>query len=295
VTTAEDVKAAAGDEEQGYVDPPMTIWEHLAELRKRLIIIILALMIFSAASWEFRETLLAFLVKPYVDAWIANGVPGEPMLHFQTPAAAFMAYFKLSMLGGGVICAPIIFYQLWSFVAPGLYAKEKKFVIPFAVSSTLLFVGGGYFGWKLAFPLAFKYLLGLGGSLTEIMLPLDVKLSVTPTVMMGEYISFVTRMLLGFGLIFEIPLFIFFMSVAGIVNYLHLIRYGRWFVVGAFLAAAMLTPPDITSQTMMALPMILLYLLSIALAYVFGKPPSDAQRAAFRARKEEMKKKKKKT
>lgn len=274
---------------EGYDDPPMTIWEHLAELRKRLIVIIVVLVVAAGLAWEIRETLLAFLVKPYVDAWRDNGVPGDPMLHFQTPAAAFMAYFKLSLLGGAVIAAPLIFYQLWAFVAPGLYAKEKKFVIPFVISSTLLFIGGGYFGWKLAFPLAFKYLLGLGGSLSQIMLPLDVELSVTPTVMMGDYISFVTRMLLGFGLIFEIPLFIFFLSVAGVVNYLHLIRYGRWFVVAAFLAAAMLTPPDITSQTMMALPMIVLYVLSILLAYIFGKPPSDAQREAFKKHKDEMK------
>ena len=282
-----DVESAEGGE--GYDDPPMTIWEHLAELRKRLIIIIIVLVVAAGLAWEIRETLLAFLVKPYVDAWRDNGVPGDPMLHFQTPAAAFMAYFKLSLLGGAVIAAPLIFYQLWAFVAPGLYAKEKKFVIPFVISSTLLFIGGGYFGWKLAFPLAFKYLLGLGGSLSQIMLPLDVELAVTPTVMMGDYISFITRMLLGFGLIFEIPLFIFFLSVAGIVNYLHLIRYGRWFVVAAFLVAAMLTPPDITSQTMMALPMIALYVLSILLAYIFGKPPSDAQREAFKRHKEEMK------
>ena len=289
MSAAEDVETDAETEGEGYDDPPMTIWEHLAELRKRLIYIIIVLVICAGAAWEFRETLLAFLVKPYVDAWRDNGVPGDPMLHFQTPAAAFMAYFKLSLLGGAVMAAPLIFYQLWAFVAPGLYAKEKKFVIPFVISSTILFVGGGYFGWKLAFPLAFKYLLGLGGSLSQIMLPLDVELSVTPTVMMGDYISFVTRMLLGFGLIFEIPLFIFFLSVAGIINYLHLIRYGRWFVVAAFLVAAMLTPPDITSQTMMALPMIALYVLSILLAYIFGKPPTDAQREAFKKHKEEMK------
>ncbi|MCA9625593.1 MAG: twin-arginine translocase subunit TatC [Myxococcales bacterium] len=263
----------------------MTIWEHLAELRKRLIISIVVLLITGAVAWEFRETLLAFMVKPYVDAWRDNGVPGEPMLHFQTPAAAFLAYFKLSLLGGAVFAAPIIFWQIWAFVAPGLYSREKKWVIPFALSSTGLFIGGGYFGWKIAFPLAFKYLLGMGGNLTEILLPLDVELSVTPTVMMGDYIDFVTRMLLGFGLIFEIPLFIFFLSVAGLVNYLQLIRFGRWYVVVAFLVAAILTPPDASSQVMMAVPMLLLYVLSIGLAYVFGKPPTDAQRAAYRAAK----------
>ena len=279
--------------EEGYDDPPMTLWDHLTELRKRLLWCIIALVVCAGAAWEFRETLLAFLVKPYVDAWIANGVPGEPMLHFQTPAAAFMAYFKLSLLGGAAIAAPMMFYQLWSFVAPGLYAKEKKFVIPFVLCSTLLFIGGGYFGWKLAFPLAFKYLLGLGGSLSELLVDIDIELTVTPTVMMGDYIAFVTRMLLGFGLIFEIPLFIFFLSVAGIINYLHLIRYGRWFVMAAFVAAAIITPPDITSQVMMAIPMVVLYGGSILLAYLFGKPPTEEQKQAFSKRRDAIKAEKK--
>ena len=279
--------ATADKEVEGYDDPPMTLWDHLGELRKRLMICIIAMVICGAVAWEFRETLLAILVKPYVDAWKTNNVPGDPTLHFQSPAAAFLAYFKLAMLGGATLASPIIFYELWAFVAPGLYSREKKFIIPFVVSSTGLFVGGGYFGWRLAFPLAFAYLLGLGGNLSDLLVLADLKLTVTPTVMMGDYIDFVTRMLLGFGLIFEIPLFIFFLSVAGVVNYLQLIRYGRWFVVVAFLVAAMITPPDVTSQVMMAIPMVVLYGGSILLAYLFGKPPSEAQREAYEKRKKQ--------
>lgn len=269
--------------DDGYHDPPMTIWDHLTELRKRLVISVVTLVIGAGIGWEFRETLLTFMTKPFVDAWVAEGLSGKPMLHFQTPAAAFFAYFKLSLLGGAAMAAPVIFYQLWAFVAPGLYAKEKKFIIPFVVSSTALFVGGGYYGWRFAFPLAFKYLLGLSGNIEQ------GGLDVTPTVMMGDYIDFVTRMLLGFGLIFEIPLFIFFLSVAGVVNYLQLIRYGRWFVVAAFVVAAIITPPDVVSQVMMALPMLVLYAGSIILAYVFGKPPTEAQREEYRKNKEEAK------
>lgn len=271
-------------DQEGYDDPPMTLWDHLAELRRRLVWSIVALLIGGAIAWEFRELLLAFMVKPFVGAWHSRNIPGEPMLHFQTPAAAFLAYFKLSILGGAAAASPVVFYQLWSFVAPGLYAKEKKFIIPFVGSSTFLFIGGGYFGWRLVFPLAFEYLLGLSGNVEA------GGLAVNPTVMMGDYIDFVTRMLLGFGLIFEIPLFIFFLSVAGIINYLHLIRYGRWFVVASFVASAIITPPDITSQVLMALPMVGLYILSIGLAFVFGKPPTEAQREAHKNRKVQAKK-----
>lgn len=281
--------ADKAEEEEGHDDAPMTIWEHLAELRKRVAISLAVLLLFSVLSWEFRETLLTFLVNPFVEAWQAKNIPGKPTLHFQTPAAAFLSYFKLSLLAGATISTPVIFYQLWAFVAPGLYAREKKFVIPFVMSSTGLAVGGGYFGWRLAMPLAFGYLLDLGGDLNDSLLPGATELIVTPTVMMGDYIDFVTRMLLGFGLIFEIPLLIFFLSVAGVVNYLQLIRYGRWFVVGSFLAAAIITPPDITSQIMMAIPMIVLYAGSILLAYFFGKPPTDAQREAYAARKKRRK------
>ena len=274
-----------------YDDPPMTIWEHLGELRRRLVVCIVALVITTSIAWTFQGDLLAFFAAPFLDAWTSREMTGNPF-NFKTPAEGFLAMFKLSLLGGAALCTPILFYQLWSFIAPGLYAREKKFVIPFVVSSTGLFVGGGYFGWKLVFPLAFNYLLSFAGKIeptfTEV-----TNLTVQPTIMISEYIDFVTRMLLGFGLIFEIPLLIFFLSIAGVVNYLQLLRYGRWFVVSAFVAAAIITPPDITSQVMMAIPMVVLYSGSILLAYAFGKPPTDGQRAAYKHRKERLKQEKK--
>ncbi|MEM9691138.1 MAG: twin-arginine translocase subunit TatC, partial [Myxococcota bacterium] len=185
-------------QQEGYDDPPMTLWEHLGELRRRVGFILIALVVSAGVSWEFREQLLHFMTVPFVLAWKAQPqLTTEPTLHFETPAAAFMAYFKLSLMGGVVIAAPIIFYQIWSFIAPGLYAREKKFVIPFVFFSTALFIGGGFFGWKFAFPLAFEYLLGLSGDVAT------GGLTVNPTVMMGDYIGFVTRMLLAFGAIFE--------------------------------------------------------------------------------------------
>ena len=254
----------------------MTFWEHLEELRKRLLRSILAFLGGCIVAWELRERLLGFLVKPFAESWVAQKIPGTPSLHFGAPGAAFAVYMKLAMMGGVGIAAPVIFYQLWSFIAPGLYAREKRFVIPFVLLSTLLFVGGGLFGWRTAFPITFDYFLGLSGSLE------GADVQITPTVMMGEYLDFVSQLLLCFGIIFELPLLLLFLSMAGIVNYLQLIHFGRWFVLVAFVVAAIATPPDVTSQCLMAVPMCLLYVVSIGLAYLFGKPPTEAQRAAYK-------------
>lgn len=275
-----ETKAPDVEDVEDVEDKPMTFWEHLDELRKRIIYSVLAFFGACFAAWELKERMLGILVKPFAEAWRAQGLRGDPSLHFGAPGAAFMAYLKLSMIGGAAIAAPVIFYQLWSFVAPGLYAREKRFVIPFVFFSTLLFVGGGYFGWKLAFPITFNYFLSMSGTVGS------EAVTITPTVMMLEYLDFCAQLLLAFGMIFEIPLFIFFLSVAGIVNYLQLIRFGRWFVLVAFVVAAIVTPPDATSQIIMAVPMCILYAVSIGVAWLFGKPPTEAQREAYRRRKE---------
>ncbi|AUX23127.1 preprotein translocase subunit TatC [Sorangium cellulosum] len=275
-----DATGASAEEEVGE-DRPMSFWEHLDELRKRLVRSVLVFFLACVVGWEVREKLLHFLTVPFVEAWKSEGLAGNPSLHFGAPAAAFVAYFKLSMLGGAALASPFIFYQLWAFIAPGLYAREKKFVIPFVLFSTLLFVGGGLFGWRAAFPISFGYFLSMAGTVGS-----GEGVTITPTVMMGDYLDFVAQLLLGFGIIFEIPLIVLFLSIAGVVNYLQLILFGRWFVLVAFIVAALLTPPELTSQLVMAVPMCLLYVLSIGLAYVFGRPPTEAQREAYKKRKE---------
>lgn len=278
--TTTNVSAA---EDEGTDDKPMTFWEHLDELRKRLVRSVLAFFAGCMVAWEVREKLLEFLTVPFVQAWKEQGIPGSPSLHFGAPAAAFVAYFKLSMIGGAALASPIIFYQLWAFIAPGLYAREKRFVIPFVLFSSLLFVGGGLFGWRAAFPISFSYFLSMAGTVG------GQGITITPTVMMGDYLDFVAQLLLGFGIVFEIPLVVLFLSIAGIINYLQLITFGRWFVLAAFILAAVLTPPEITSQLIMAVPMCLLYVVSIGLAYVFGQRPTEAQREAYRKHKEKEK------
>ena len=266
--------------EAGSRDEKMTFWEHLEELRRRLIRAILAYVVGACVAWSYRDEILAWLWKPFAESWRAQGIPGEPSLNFAAPGDAFMAYFKLSLMGGLLIAAPVIFYQLWAFVAPGLYWREKKYIIPFVFFSTLLFVGGGLFGWRIAFPITFDYFLSLAGGAKE------AGLAVTPVVMMGEYLDFVRQLLLAFGIIFELPLLILFLSMAGIVNWLQLLRFGRWFVLLAFVVGAVVSPPDATSQIIMAVPLCVLYFASIALAYFFGQRPTPEQIAADRERRE---------
>jgi sec-independent protein translocase protein TatC len=164
-----------------------------------------------------------------------------------------------------VFALPVVLYQLWSFIAPGLYAKEKRLAVPFVACSCLLFAAGGWFGWRVAFPVAFRYLLGFSGPVA------GTALSISPTVMIDDYLSFVGRMLIAFGLVFELPVVVFFLAIAGVVNHRHLIRYSRHFVVAAFLLAAVVTPPDVVSQLLLAIPLCVLYAISIAVAWIVNR------------------------
>ena len=266
--------------EAGQEAGKMTIWEHLDELRSRVIRALVAYLFGAGVAWAFREEILAWLWKPYKESWEGQHIPGDPTLNFAAPSDAFKAYFKLSLIGGLMIAAPVIFYQLWAYVAPGLYKKEKKMVIPFVFFSTVLFVGGGLFGWRVAFPLTFDYLLSLSGTAE------GIGLAIRPVVMMGEYLDFVSSMLVGFGITFELPLFILFLSIVGVVNYLQLIRFGRWFILIAFTVGAIFSPPDTSSQIAMSVPLCVLYFFSIGLAYLFGKRPSKEEIAKDRAERE---------
>lgn len=246
-------------------DATMTFWQHLGELRSRLIRIAIAFVAAAAVAWIYREPLLVWLTLPFTSGWSSGSVEGSAALHFAAPAALFLAYVKLALLGGLVLALPVILYQLWMFVSPGLYAKEKRFAVPFVLVSCLLFATGGYFGWRVAFPIAFRYLLSFSG-------PVGAQgFEVVPTVMIGEYLDFVTRMLLAFGATFELPVVVFFLSISGVITHRHLIRFARYFIVVAFILAAIITPPDITSQFLLAVPLCLLYAVSVGIAYVFGR------------------------
>ncbi|HEX6273215.1 MAG TPA: twin-arginine translocase subunit TatC [Polyangiaceae bacterium] len=250
----------------GQEDPDrhqMTIWEHLDELRSRIVKMLIAFLLGAILAWTYKEELLALLTEPFLKA-------GGKDLGFMAPAAAFMAYVRLSVIAGVVFALPIMLWQIWAFVAPGLYSREKRLAIPFVVSSCGLFAAGGYFGWKVAFPVAFKFLLSFEG-------PLKNKIEVKANVMVPEYLEFVQNMLLAFGLMAELPVLVFFLSVAGLVNHKHLIKFFRYFIVIAFVIAAVVTPPDPLSQLLLAVPLVLLYGVSIGVAFVFARKPKAAE------------------
>lgn len=251
----------------------MTFWEHLEELRTRLIRALLGFAVGTVVCWVYRETLLVWLTRPFMEAWNAGKLGGQAALHFPAPASLFVAYIKIALVGGLVLSLPVILYQLWAFVAPGLYAHEKRLAVPFVLSSCLLFAGGGYFGWKLAFPVAFQYLLGFSGPVGS------EGFEVKPSVMIGDYIEFVARMLLAFGAVFELPVLIFFLSIAGVVTHQHLLKFFRYFIVVAFVIAAIITPPDVTSQFLLAVPLVLLYALSIGIAWLVDRSRGRRERA----------------
>ena len=243
----------------------MTFWEHLEELRKRVIRSLGAALVGVAVCWIYREKLLVVLTKPFTDAWTKGNIGGHASLHFPAPASLFLAYVKIAIVGGLVAALPVILYQLWMFIAPGLYSKEKRLALPFVFVSCGLFATGGYFGWRIAFPIAFQYLLGFSG-------PVGTEgFEVTPTVMVEDYIEFVSRMLLAFGAVFELPVLIFFLSLAGLVTHKHLIKFFRYFIVLAFVLAAIITPPDVTSQFLLAVPLCVLYVISIGIAWIVDR------------------------
>jgi sec-independent protein translocase protein TatC len=275
-------QAVAGGKAPMSDEGKMTIWEHLDELRKRLVHSVIAYVVGASVAWAYREPMLAWLWKPFAQSWRDRKLPGDPALNFAAPSDIFKAYFKLSLIGGLLISAPVIFYELWAFIAPGLYKKEKKVIIPFVFFSSVLFVGGGLFGWRVAFPVTFGYFL-------DLMPTNNPDFIIRPVVMMPEYLDFVSQMLVAFGIVFELPLFILFLSIVGIVNYLQLLRFGRWFVLVAFTIGAIITPPDTTSQIVMSVPLCVLYFVSIGLAYLFGKRPSKEEIAKAKAERAQRK------
>ncbi len=251
-------------------DVRMTIWEHLEELRRRIIKAALGVISATVAAWCFRTQILSWLVTPYQHTWLTHF---DKPLVLQTlrPADAFMGYLELSLTTGIVASAPIIFYQLWSFISPGLYRKEKRLVFPFVLSSTVLFLSGVAFAYYVAFPFTFNYFLSLLGPVRE-------GVELTQIVTLEFFLDFATRFLLAFGAVFEMPLFIAFLVLANVVTPQQLIKFGRWATVLAFVLGAIVTPgPEVTSQIAVSGALIGLYFLSIPIAYMLRPRASPSE------------------
>jgi sec-independent protein translocase protein TatC len=248
-------------------DVRMTIWEHLSELRSRVMKAAAGLLVAAGTSWAFREKILAWVVKPYETAWKAKfGPESRPELQTLSPADVFVGYLQLSLVAGAIFAAPIIFYQLWAFISPGLYKKEKRLIVPFVFFSTLLFSAGVAFAYYVAFPFTFNYFFSLLGELSKD----GTMLTQRPT--LEFYLDFATRMLLAFGFVFELPLFIAFLVIGGLVTPKQLIKFSRWAVLISVGLGAVVTPgPEISSQLAVSGALVALYFLSILIAF-FLKP-----------------------
>jgi sec-independent protein translocase protein TatC len=250
----------------------MTFFEHLGELRSRLVYSLIPFIPAFVAGWVYREEILSVMVIPLNKAWKTLGM-GTPELHFSSPVEMPVVYLKQSAVVALLASSPWVFWQLWSFIAPGLYSREKRLVLPFVAASTVCFVAGGLFGWFYIFPPTFEMLMDFAGTL-----PGDV-VTIKPTLMMSEYVSFITQMLLVFGVTFEVPVVITFLSLVGLVNHKQLIGFGRWWLVVSSVLAAILTPTqDALSMLLLLAPLVGLYYVSVVIAYFIdlkrGQPAS---------------------
>jgi sec-independent protein translocase protein TatC len=230
---------------------------HLEELRRRIIVCLGAVAVGFLVCYAFKEQLFEFVSIPL----IASLPDDVSSMIFTGVTEAFFTYLKVSFLAGVLLSLPVIFYQMWMFIAPGLYAKEKKVVIPFVIFSTLFFITGASFGYFVVFPFGFTFLLGFATD------------TIRPFPSIKEYLSFATKLLFAFGLVFEMPLITYFLSKVGILTHRTLSRNRRYFIVIAFLMSAALTPPDVVTQLLMAGPILILFETSVLVARIFGKKP----------------------
>jgi len=238
------------------IETYMTFTEHLEELRWCLLKSLAAITVASGACYFFSDLIFGFIVAPLRQ----NLQPGQSLIGTGVTEAFFIE-IKVALAAGVLFSCPFIFYQIWRFIAPGLSGGEKKRVLPFVLFATLFFVGGAYFCYRIVLPVAFQYFIEQYGTM-----------GVTPAIRIGDYFSFFFRMVLAFGVTFELPVFTFFLVRLGIWDYRFMLRSFRYAIVAIFIIAAVLTPtPDIINQCLLALPMLLLYVASIGVAYVWRR------------------------
>jgi len=234
----------------------MPFLEHLEELRRRLIKSMLAIVIGAAVGLYFQDRIMVFIQQPLQGTTLYNmEVAGE-----------FYAYLKVSLFAGIFAALPVVFYQLWGFVSPGLYKREKRMVLPMVAISTLLFLMGAAFCFYIMLPFALQYLIGYGEG------------TITTLVSIGSYLSFAGFLMLAFGLAFQLPIISYFLARMGIVNARMLSKGRRYAVVILLVVAAILTPPDVFTQIMLFVPMQVLYEVSILVAWLAA--PSNKREPA---------------
>lgn len=234
--------------------PKMSFLDHLEELRKRLLVSIIAVAVGFLVCWAFAEPIFAKLQEP-----LTKFLPPGDKLAYTRLTAPFFLYMKVAFFAGLFLAAPVVLLQLWLFISPGLYKRERRLAAPFIISGSLFFILGGYFGFRYLLPATCSFFVETGKQFKQM-------------VTVDDYFSFASVIILACGLVFETPIIIFFLARLGIVTPAFLMQKFKWAIVLSFVVAAVVTPtPDMVTQAALAVPMILLYLIGVAVAYMFGK------------------------
>lgn len=243
-------------------DVQMPLTAHLEELRWRLVKSLLAIGLAFIAVYNVSDVLFEVLTRPLIALQ-----EGPVQLIGTGVTEAFFTKLKVSFIAALFIASPVIFYQLWMFIAPGLYDAEKRYARPFVFFATIFFVLGASFCYQIVFPVGYRFFLAEYATI-----------GVSPSIRISEYLSFTARMLLAFGATFELPVITFFLARLGLVTHRMMLSYFRYALLVIVIVAAVLTPgPDVASQMLMAGPLLVLYVLSIGVAYVFARPPAAAE------------------
>lgn len=236
----------------------MPFTAHLEELRRRLIVCSIAVGLGFGVCYYFAKPLFKVMMLPLLKV-----LPeGEQLIYTALPEA-FITYLKVGFWGGIILALPVIFHQLWGFVAPGLYRRERSYLVPFILFSTLLFLAGGFFGYFVVFPFGFKFFIGFSNE------------SIRALPAVKQYFSLALKLLFGFGIIFELPVVMVFLGRMGLVDAKFLARGRKYAFMLVFVVAAILTPPDVISQVLMAMPLMVLYEVSIILVRITRPKKKD--------------------
>jgi sec-independent protein translocase protein TatC len=234
----------------------MPLMAHLEELRKRIIFSVAGVVVGFFACWSYADRIFGLVQQPLIQALRHHGLTGG--LVYLNPTEPFNLYLEVGFVAGLFAASPFVFYQLWLFIAPGLYRKEKRYVLPFVISTVSLFVAGGLFGYKMVYPASLDFLIGYGGRFQ-------------PMITIGEYTKLFVTIIVGLGLIFEMPILVFFLALMRVITARWMWRNFRYSILAIFVVAAMITPTtDILNMCLFAAPMIGLYGLSIGVAWLVG-------------------------
>jgi sec-independent protein translocase protein TatC len=243
----------------------MSFLEHLEELRKRIIYSIISVAVGFFLCWRYAEHIFALMQEPIMQALRRNGMPEK--LVYLSPTEPFNLYLKIGLLAGVFVAAPFILYQVWMFISPGLYRNERSYVLPFMFSTIALFAAGGYFGYRIVYPAALEFLIGYGKQFQ-------------PMITIGEYTDLFMTIILGLGVVFELPILVFFLALMGVVTAGWMWRNLRYSILAIFAIAAIVTPTsDILNMCIFAAPMLVLYIVSIGIAFLVH-PKQRRARAA---------------